>query len=126
MDIDLKAKLIEYLKSVESTVSDAGEFVKAELPLVVSEYVRWVLVSNFAGCCLCIIGFAVSMTFTWKVWKWLCKPENANEGAEPVMILPVILLASSIGGIVATGMEATKAYVAPRVLVLEKLQELTR
>lgn len=124
MDIDLKAKLIEYLKTVESTVSDAGEFVKAELPMVVSEYVSWCLVSHSIGCVLSVIGAVLGAILSCKTWGWINKP-NAD-GLEPLIVIPICFCLGCFAGSVQNGLQATKAYVAPRIIVLEKIHELTR
>lgn len=122
MNHELQSKIMEYLQSLEDGIGKAGTFVEAEFPLVIQEYLAWVVIrqSVFAAVLLALASLVVVVSRA--MWKSIPTHERA-EGINAVIVCFSIAISLTIGGAVAAGY-AVKAKIAPRVTVLEKVQEL--
>jgi hypothetical protein len=118
---EVKQKMIEYLQSFEAGIKKAGEFSAEQAPLVVQEFLRWEIVCNgafaVAAGMLLIVFLAAAIRYHFKV-----------DGEEKVfvwLVASVPLVAFGIGfGTCAE--RAGKAWLAPRIVVLEKISTLVQ
>jgi hypothetical protein len=137
VDEQLKAKLIGYLDSVESKLKTGADFVADETPKLVDEWLRWLAVEHaiYAGCFLAASLTAILLC-RWGAKKlrtecdkyteysngyaWLCGQWSATL----IVIGWVSVFLFNIGTI-HHAMHTAKVLTAPRVVVVEKIAELT-
>lgn len=120
-DVILKEKLVQYLKSLEDAAKSAGDFAVSELPEVVKEFIQWEIAGNLIPVSYGVLLIIATVIVFAKTYKPICR-----ESAQPVFI---VFAAALIGGVMLCGhgiRGALKAYVAPRVVVLEKIIEMAK
>lgn len=136
MDESLKAEINErvmrYLDAIESSATEAGSFIVDQTPLVAQEYLSWYFWEAAIASMASVTGLIGLLVVT----VLLCKAVKRNwqkirQGYnEPLLIIPAAVLGvafCSCGAIAVTNVRmAVKVTVAPRVVLLEKVQELTR
>jgi len=118
---EIKQKMVEYLQTFEAGVKKAGEFSAEQAPLVVQEFLRWEIVCNgFFGVVMGVLllaVFATAIRYHFKV-----------DGEEKAFVwifaaIPLVAFGIAFG----TCFErAGKAWIAPRIVVLEKISTLVK
>ncbi len=129
MNDELQKKLLAYLGSVEKMANDTFIFGKAEIPLYLQELIKWEIaeslmtaVSLFLAAAPCI------MCARWGASK--VANDKTSYGADPGfyaasgcgVLAAIILTSMSVCNI----LQASKAYFAPRVLLVEKLSSMVK
>lgn len=150
MNPELQAKLVQYLDSLEKGTSKVGEFAEREIPETIREWLLWMAVENFTCAGLFLIVTLASLAMIrWMVRK--C-PEWTNRriaeekvryrvlyrDRDPVasdldlteryavfMTLAAIALFSFVG-FARFAIDGAKVLIAPRVVIVEKVAELTK
>lgn len=118
---EVKQKMIEYLQSFEAGIKKAGEFSAEQAPLVVQEFLRWEIVRNGAFAVatglLMLVVLATAVRYHFKV--------EGEEKAFVWLFAAIPLVAFGIG-FGASAEKAGKAWLAPRIVVLEKISTLVQ
>lgn len=129
MDEELKQKLSEYLDQLESGIQQAGGFVIDEVPLVVKEYLNWEIYSyGFSAVVSLIVAILFSVFFI-KLLKYLNTTDEIDTDCGPYVlcwILSGFITIISLVTCVSNTYSMIKPIVAPRVVIIEKISELTR
>ncbi len=136
MDDELKAKMLQYLESIEQGVQQAGDFAKAEIPAVASEYVHWYMFDSFISASVLLLISSLSAWLLFlsgkKAFSLLVSSPKKNNDFDFFMLCLMTFLVSAcvavpcfINGLLQAR-QGYKAAVAPRVIILEKIQELTK
>jgi hypothetical protein len=126
MDEQLKAKLVGYLDTIESKVKAGNDFVAAEAPLAVQEWLTWMAWESGIYAAACLVTVLVGVfTFRKLFRKW-----PASNHITELPLVCGMLACVTVGTItlifgVVHGMQCAKVIVAPRVVVIEKVSELT-
>ena len=120
MDDELKAKLFEYLETIEGRVDGASDFVASEAPLVVAEFIQWEVVVGLMIAGASVLSFLIIMLVALICWK-----KSGNDDAKAATatfggLLSIVAICFCFHGLE----KSTKAYVAPRIVVLEKIHEM--
>ena len=122
---EVGSRILSYLDAVESSASSAGEFIAEQTPLVAQEYLAWcfwgaMLMFAFA---LFVIMFSVFLMRLAVKWY---RDDCTMEAGFFVLIVAIggMLLGSFMVALAAE--RAVKVSVAPRVVLLEKVAELSR
>lgn len=118
MNEQLREQLFKVLGSMTTAANDAANFALEQVPLVAQEVVRYQLWSGVVWLVLCIAAQVAVL----KVAKYLsnkCNDELAITLAVFGSILPVII------GLINLQL-AIKAAVAPRLVILDYVQELAK
>ena len=122
---------------VKVAADNTGAFISREAPLFVQEYVRWVIVKGVASSLLWLIVAAILSYTAHRLWAANMKAntaakQNGSYSSDP--FFGAALAVSMIGGfgllvtfgfVMPAASDALKAYVAPRVLLVEKAAELS-
>lgn len=117
---ELESKLVECLDAVKESASQAGEFARAELPLVAQEYIAWCWWGSATGVAfglLFLILLAVSLFMA------VFKTKNSATG-EFYFICALISLMLMVVSLPISTYELIKVSVAPRVVLLEKIDQI--
>lgn len=118
-------RLKEVLDDILSGIKQAGDFVLEQAPMVVQEFIRWEIISNAIGGILLIVGTSL---LTYLVIRKIEKGIKDNEIEEEIRVfyLFILLVLFPIFLGIEMSMDSVKAYVAPRVVVLEKFSNLLK
>ena len=127
MDEDLKARMIQYLDSLEDGIGKAVDFTAEQTPQVIEELIQYTLAISCikAGFgCLAVMAILVAFCIAWRV-----SSKCDNEG-----MWSIRAVAGFIGGLLSVMITdviilnhvsiALKCWLAPRVFVLEYLRDL--
>jgi len=134
VDEQLKSKLIGYLDSLESRLKTGADFVSDETPKLVEEWLRWMAIESgiYAACFLIssLTAFALCRWGSSRLWKEhekhggdyseYCRLWSSFVLAISWVVLPLVNI-----GTVYHGLHVAKVLTAPRVVVVEKIAELT-
>lgn len=116
---EVKTKMLEYLQQFESGVKSAAEFSAAQAPIVVHEFLAWEFTSNAVASCF--LGLLVLGTVI--VAKRISSKAEGEDRFFTWLFATIPLVIFS-AGFCASLHGAGKVYVAPRVVVLEKISSL--
>lgn len=126
MNEELQSKLIEYLSKIEGGIERAVDFSAEQAPLVIQELIQWTIVEHtiyaVLWCGLAMFFVILSGLCVIRRRKW-----DPEDPAFPVMFggIPSFVCATLTGTpAVINGSVALKAYLAPRLFVLEYLRDL--
>ncbi len=128
MNEELKAKLLQYLSSVEGSVEKAIDFTSEQAPLYVKELCQIGVVENGTKFLCCVIGLCLVWTAT-AVINYLMRKQDAEARAISALaslaIAVIVSIPLSCFGL-DRGIEAYKAAYAPRVFIVERIHEMTK
>ena len=119
MDNDVKTRILEWISKVES----GGDFVAQQAPEVASQYVDFVFYTSIIQIVVCVLlmilfgSLAAYLAFI------------ASKRDEVCLVFSLIVFSPAVvafGFAIDGSVEAFKAYVAPKVLVLEKLSDIVK
>ncbi len=128
MDQELKTKLIQYLETLEAKAADGMDFVASEAPLVAQEWLAFRFWSSFVAVIagiflLSLAGIALRIT------QQEMKKDDLEIRPEVLVPAGVMTLTGVVCGvslIADNTYDLIKITTAPRIVILEKIQELTR
>jgi hypothetical protein len=116
---EVKAKMLEYLQQLEAGVKSAADFSAEQAPLVVQEFLLWILISNAVAA-----SFLGSLVLATLILSVVMYRRSDSEERFFIWLFAAIPLTVFSAGCCASLHEAGKAYIAPRVVVLEKISSL--
>ncbi len=132
MNDELKAKLLGYLAKLETAAGKVGECAGTEIPEPLKEYILWVTVEHTIYAVASAIPLLVWVCLQPQFRKWI-EWAKKQPGEDPEVFAQVtrfglllLTLAVLFPVLLNHGPLAVKAYVAPRVVILEKLVSLTK
>jgi hypothetical protein len=134
MDEQLKSKLLGYLDGLEKSASKLSDSAVTEIPLTVQEWLQWQAIYCFGGGVLWLgmmmAGLAIWYT-AYRFIRWLLDQKEREDDA-------LVVVAGIVAGLIGTPLlcvglvhaiwsfsDGVKVVVAPRVVILEKVAELT-
>lgn len=104
---------LEFIKSGKDISVTQGQ-------LYLKELIKWELFFNLYIALVCLVVFAVGAICLYKAIKRFI--ENDNGLAFAAIIITFFISLGSIVQCIDSSARALKAYVAPRVVIMEKLQ----
>lgn len=149
MGDQLQDRFLKYLDHVEKAAGKVGEFAETEIPLTIQEWLRW----NFYESLLYSITFFIVALLLIILGQWCIRVSNrwyleyvaininnkkvspeeltARQAGDclPITMLGLFLLVSTVFPLVHcfwNAKDCIKAATAPRVVVVEKIAELTK
>ena len=126
MNEELQERLMSYLKTLEGAASSTSDFVIDQAPMYVQEIVRWQIAEGIIWCIffsLITLGFLV-INFT-KLRDMRRDQEEEIAAAGWVFgLIAVVLMFCSIAGTCVSAGQSMKAYLSPRVVIVEQLQKV--
>lgn len=135
--MDWNERLGKWADSMEKAVDKVSDFGAAEVPEYVKELIRWEIANNimfvvvmiFSAICCCIFGYGIRRFANQRAND---KDASADAQGFFAFVYVASYLAQSIVLIVcavhcySSVQAATKAYVAPRVVIVEKIAEFAK
>ena len=118
---EIKAAIVEYLKTFENGLKKAGDFSMEQVPLVIQEFLAWQFWGNVTACC----SFCLAILITAVIHKYVGK--RIRSGSEAMVLNHLLcgfVVVITIPGIIISFVAALKVTVAPRLVILEKISEL--
>lgn len=129
MNDELQQRLTMYLDAIEASASKAGDFVVEQTPLLAQEYLAWEFWSSVMLCAASALVLVVLCAVFLRVW-WAVKAEkdfDFNDHPEMMfLVIPLLFVALGVGCVAHNGANAVKVKVAPRVVLMEKIAELSK
>jgi hypothetical protein len=117
---------------IKVAAESTGAFVSREAPLFVQEYLRWTIVYGAMQGILGIIVVALFVIgFRWSVRRAYAAYQKTGDDLDffptgiGVLIVLVPVIFYLFGCVAPAVFSAVKAYVAPRVMLVEKAADLT-
>lgn len=134
MDEQLKTKLMTYLDGLEKAAQKVGDVAATEVPATVQEWLQWRMWESFLSCGVWLVAAVLSAALLYSLVKWAKSIIKKDpELPDPIIVFPVVasVLASvlflhSIYWSASSFRDGIKCVVAPRVVILEKIVELTK
>lgn len=132
MDEQSKGMLMKYLEIGAEKLESGAQFIESEIPLVVSEYLNWIfyynLISLMGG--LVIILLSILTGFIAKSnYDYLKNPNSGGQNVFACIFFGLGTLALIIAGSIQFCInlrEVVKVSVAPKVVILEKISEISK
>lgn len=134
MDKALEERLLKYMDYVEGAAKGTADFVTEQAPDVVNQFLAWEFWYNVF---LTAIWVTLTLTF-YLIWRRNypktmaadAEAAEASHNAEPwrtVLLTAVCVCSGALFGIMGAvdACDALKVAVAPKVVLLEKIAELT-
>lgn len=132
MNEEAKDLLIKYLKLGAEKLESGAQFLESEIPLVVSEYLSWIFYYNIimlaGGIALILLSFIVGF-IAKQNYDYLDNPRSGDHDILCCIFSSLGALALAILGSVQfcqSLREVVKVSVAPRVVILEKISEISK
>lgn len=127
MNDELQKKLVEYLGSVEKMANDAVLFGKAEIPAYLKELIRWEVLDNAVAAGACLLAALAFVVVALRLRKNAEVYKNGDISWQ-AFVMAIFLVVAAILTIPTyfSARDAAKAYLAPRVLLVEKLSAMVR
>lgn len=127
--MDWSERLKKWVDSLEARADKVIDWGSAEVPEYVRELIQWEIVSGVMGAVACLAILIVGATVFRVVWvksRSISVPENAIVARviSALVFSHVFAISSHQGYLFAE--KATKAYVAPRVVIIDKIAELAK
>ena len=125
MTPEIEKTIVSLIEAAKQAGSDASSFIAQQAPDVIAQLVRWKITEG-------IIEFALGGVALWGAYKIIrVTVKKVSAGVDDIVWVPVSLavILLSIGGAVAFcegTMQTAKATLAPKVLILETVANLTR
>lgn len=123
MNEELKNQLSTFLAKALDIAEKGIEATGEQIPMILQEIVQWEIYSNLIGFAFGVILAFVSCKFIRKTLMYFEKGED-----DPMLIAPTIIIAIITGVIafpcLACVFDAVKAFVAPRLVIIEYLKGL--
>lgn len=127
--MDWSERLKKWVNSMEARADKVIDWGSAEVPEYVRELIQWEIVSGVMGAVACL-AIIVAAAVAFRV-LWVKILEVKDE--EGIIVLRILLSAACLCAIAVAGFhaywfaeKATKAYVAPRVVIIDKIAELAK
>jgi len=126
MNEELQKRLMSYLETLEGAVSSTSDFVIEQAPMYAQEIIRWQIAE---GIIWCVFFSAISLGFLFLNFTKLrgMRHDTDRDARGNGWGLGVIVIALMIGAIACASERACqsiKAYVSPRVVIIEQLTDI--
>ena len=118
---DASVELAKTLEWIREGANQAGAWALEQAPLLAQEFIRWEIT---AGVLLAVLGLA-GMLLALFCWIGAYYSRD-NEGGFGWFVIGTLVGLMSLIPMTQGIAQATKAYVAPRVVIVEKIHELVK
>ena len=126
MNEELQQRLVSIMDFLETGVKSATEFTVEQTPLLVQEIITWHITMGI----LSIVGFLLISVISFFFFGWLikkvCDSDNEDESGGYIFLILVnsTLFVSSFVSVVTYCIPALKAWIAPRLFLIEYVSNL--
>jgi len=126
MNEELQERLMSYLETLEGAVSSTSDFVIDQAPMYVQEIIHWQIVEGI----IWSIFFSVIALglLVINLTKLRSMRRNIHDDGEGWIlgVMVIVLMICSIAFANLFAFQSLKAYIAPRVVIVEQLQKVIR
>lgn len=132
MTEDLQHDLASTIANMQDAVSGAKDFAIEQAPLVVQEFIHWMVLKNSLLSLLAVIWLAITVRIArWLCERWVSRSYPIEEDLFMVFsvfggIALVILGLVCIGVLWTSGLYALEAYYAPKWFLIEQAAGLMK
>lgn len=129
MNEELKGRLVKWLDTVEGSVAEAVDFSKEQVPQVIEELISYTIVANAVYIVVWLIPVVVTIMAVLHFRQLLkTRPEVLDDECPPVSLFVAVIagVLSLLTCIIPLRCvdELLKAWLAPRVFILEYIADL--
>lgn len=131
MSDELKTALTVFVQQIIAAAKDGASWTAEQAPMVVQEWLRWQVVSGFTVAAVTTVMTVICLRVAWGIHRWVRDGERRPYDDRELTYIPAAVLV--VAGVLAwfeaalpALMDATKALIAPRVVVLERFMELLK
>ncbi len=115
----------EAIKTLMEWATQIKDGVSAELPKLAAEIVAFELWSSLGWMLVCVVTFPTCIVLS--MWAWSKEMfTHDHPGYFTVYVVSLALSVLSLVGVVGNAHDALKAYVAPRLVVVEKVVKVCK
>lgn len=126
MNEEIQSKLVDYLDRIEQTVEAGGDFVATEAPLFVNELLAWTFWNNVIGGFSVLTILLLPIAVAWLAIREMRRDKDF-EGPGWFLLAGAFAAALMICSISCGQFQkAVKVKVAPRVVIVEQLSDLSK
>jgi hypothetical protein len=128
MNEELQRRISSYLDAIETYAQGAGEFATEQAPLVAQEYLSWMFWSSLLTIAACALVITVCTCIMYSAVRYIVRSKDSWDDHPQALFLvfPIMFIFFSAVHAVDNIHVAVKVKVAPRVVLLEKVVELSR
>ena len=127
MNEEIQQRITKYLDAIEASAQGAGDFVSEQAPMVAQEYLAWVFWSSALGAVGLLVAGCSGLVFGFLFLKrFLIDKDFMDHPELTLTIVPVVLSCLAVGFGFKNASTFLKVTVAPRIVLLEKVSELSR
>lgn len=131
MSDELKTALTAFVQQIIAAAKDGASWTAEQAPMVVQEWLRWQVVSGFALAAVTTVMTGICLRVAWKIHRWVhdCERQPYDDlglAYIPAGVLVFLGVTAWFTTALPALMDATKALIAPRVVVLERFMELLK
>lgn len=127
MNEELQDRIAKYLDALEMSATNAGQFAIEQAPLVAQEYLAWCFYSALVVAVALLAAGSLGLGATFFACRRYVKGKDITDCPEIMLsIIPTLISACMVTASVERAAAALKVAVAPRVVLLEKVAELSR
>lgn len=129
MDDQVKQHLMSYLDKLESAVQKGADIAAEQLPLALQEYIAYCRIDSTVGLATALIFLSGGLLMTRKGVKGLPEMMERDSSSPVPLVFSLVGAILAFGGLIAASANYSvciKSWVAPRVLLLEKVNELRK
>lgn len=125
MNENLQLALTEIINKAISGIDTSVEFMKAELPDVITQLLTWYAVYNGAVALASLLVIIAIITGWIKVFKWMKKDDSYME-FEVIFVLGVFSLMIIMFAIFSFNLEWLQILIAPKIWLIEYASTLVK
>ena len=128
MDEEIKKKMLSYIEVMEGVVKQGTDFALDQTPLALHEFVAYSRVYSTCYVCVGLLAVAAGLFFASRAFKKESWPSHQEFPCGMAYGLLAVILLAMVAPCILNGNfdTAVKSWVAPRVLILDKLNEMRK
>ena len=128
MDEEIKKKMLSYIEVMEGVVKQGTDFELDQTPLALHEFVAYSRVYSTCYVCVGLLAVAAGLFFASRAFKKESWPDHQEVpcGVAYVVLAAILLVMAAPCILKGNFDTAVKSWVAPRVLILDKLNEMRK
>jgi hypothetical protein len=125
---ELQKLTVDGLKNMGDWVQGAKDFAVEQAPLFAQEYVKWYAVDNIKTAIILAVMVAIFIWSYKKAYSWLSKIDDGDDFIKFVAFVMAVIcfiICTTLTGFAIDNLgDAVKAYVSPRVVIVEGIKEI--
>jgi len=117
---EVNKKVMEFVANSLQDITNAKDWLKGELPLVLQEWLGWQFLENLA---IAVVSFSMAAVLTVWVIRRMRKP-NYDILDDPTILVPLFFLALLGSVMVSSTLDCVQISMYPRVYLLDTAKQM--